>query len=318
MERRADCRNVRRRPKDALSFNPLFVPADRPDWVGEAVLKGARTIVIDLEDGVALSNKARARSAVAGPLSDLADRAALLVRINSALADVQEDLAALRPYLSAVDGLVLSKVESSDEVLGLVDLLDSIASEREREDEPPLWIVPTVESALGVGRAYEIAAASPRVGTLLLGTTDLRAQLGVDRSTDGEELLMARSQVVMACAAAGRIKPIDGPLMNIKDEAGLLREAARSRCLGFGGKVALHPCQLEPIRNAFALDRRDIAWAREVVSAFENAARDGVGAVQLQDGSVVERPVAARARAILAEVDGCDQQSSRGEASGTY
>ena len=108
-----------------------------------------------------------------------------------------------------------------------------------------------------------------------------------------------RSRVVMACAAAGLARPIDGPWLNLDDETGLEVSARHARRLGFGGKTAIHPRQLPAIRAAFAADADEVAWARRVVAAFEEAEGAGVGAVRLADGTFVDAPVADRARSIL-------------------
>ena len=103
----------------------------------------------------------------------------------------------------------------------------------------------------------------------------------------------------MACAAAQRAKPIDGPHVMISDPAGLSLSAQNSRRLGFGGKIAIHPDQLGPIRTAFAPTADEVAWAQTVVDAYEQALLDGIGAIRLTDGTFVDVPVAERARGIL-------------------
>ena len=113
------------------------------------------------------------------------------------------------------------------------------------------------------------------------------------------ELLAARSRLVLACAIARVGQPVDGPWLVVGDEEGLAASAAHARRLGFGGKAAIHPAQLPAIRAAFAPTADEIGWARRVVAAFDVARRDGVGAVQLDDGTFIDVPVAERARSIL-------------------
>lgn len=110
---------------------------------------------------------------------------------------------------------------------------------------------------------------------------------------------MARSRLVLACAAAGRAKPIDGPWLVLGDEAGLAESAQRARLLGFGGKAAIHPQQLATIRQAFSPSAEELAWAQEVLETFEESLAAGVGALKLADGTFIDAPVADRARSIL-------------------
>src|SRR5205823_6392992 len=129
----------------------------------------------------------------------------------------------------------------------------------------------------GVRAAWDIAAASATVHTLVLGTADLSAQLGVESTPEGQELLVARSTLVLACAAAGRPKPIDGPFLNLDDDAGLRRSAQHARKVGFGGKVAIHPKQIPHLVEAFEPTPAEIDWAQRVVAAFDAALAAGLG-----------------------------------------
>lgn len=269
---------------------PLFVPADRPDRVEKALKLGVDAVIIDLEDAVAASQKAFARKALAELLGGTTPACAVYVRVNRPGEPelLAADLEALTPCWEAVDGVVLPKAESADDVHRLDRLLPG-----------PTHLAPIVESALGVENALSIARASESVATLVFGVADLSAELGVVPSADGLELLAARSRLVLACAQARIAKPIDGPWLVLDDEAGLATSAAHARRLGFGGKAAIHPAQLAAIRAAFAPSADEVAWARRVVAAFEKADQAGVGAVRLDDGTFVDAPIAARARSIL-------------------
>jgi citrate lyase subunit beta/citryl-CoA lyase len=161
-------------------------------------------------------------------------------------------------------------------------------------------LIPIVETALGVINATAIAAASPQVATLLVGVADLSAELGVIPTAEGLELLVARSLIVLGCAAARVGRPIDGPYLNVDDEDGLRLSTRHARRVGFGGKAAIHPRQLRAIQQGFAPSPEEVVWARRVLEAFSEAERRGVGAVKLGDGSFVDAPIAERARSILA------------------
>lgn len=278
--------------------DPLFVPGDRPDRVEKAVEQGADAVIIDLEDAVAPAQKPAARELTADLLRRLRPDCRVLVRVNGPgePAVLAADVEGLRRCWAAIDAVVLPKTESPEQVRHLDVLLGGAGS--------TAAVVPIVESARGIEEAVAIASASPRVATLLFGSADLSAQLGVVPTAEGSELLMARSRVVLACAAAGLAKPVDGPWLVLDDDAGLAESARQARRLGFGGKAAIHPQQLAAIRDAFAPTADEVDWARRVLVAFEESEAAGVGAVKLPDGTFVDAPVADRARSILRSADG--------------
>jgi citrate lyase subunit beta/citryl-CoA lyase len=279
----------------------LFVPGDRPDRIPKAYASGADAIAVDLEDAVAASAKARARESAARAIAalDLSDTT-ICVRVNALSTGLAEDdLRALVPVLGAVDLVVLPMTSDRAAVTELAGLL---ADAETRAELPPgrVAIMPLIETAAGVLAAKQIAAADDRVHTLAFGPADLSRELGVTPTADGTELFHARSQVVLAAAAAGRVPPIDGPHLDLADPDGLARSAAQARRLGFGGKQVIHPAQLAAVRRAFAPSPAELAWARDVDQAFREAERQGVGSIRLADGSFVDYPIAHRARAILA------------------
>ena len=190
--------------------DPIFVPADRPDRVDKAMKLGVDAVIIDLEDAVAPANKPLARKAAAELLRETTPECAVYVRVNGPGEPdlLAADIEGLAPGWPAVDGVVLPKAESADHVRHLAGLV------------PGKRLVPIVETALGIEHAASIAAATPPGGTLLFGPADLSAELGIVPTADGLELLMARSRVVMACAAAGLARPIDGPWLNLTTRPG--------------------------------------------------------------------------------------------------
>ncbi|WP_312858085.1 HpcH/HpaI aldolase/citrate lyase family protein [Pseudonocardia pini] len=268
------------------------MPGDRPDRARTAAQRGARTLVLDLEDAVAPERKAAARAAVVETVRQLGGQAACLVRVNAAddPAVQAADLAALAEVAELVTAVVLPKVVSVDQVRTASAALGA------------LRLVPTVETAAGVRAAWDVAAASPLVHTLLFGPVDLGADIGVTPTAAGAELATARSLVVLACAAAGIHPPIDGPHLGLDDEQGLTVSARVARDLGFGGKVAIHPRQIAAIRAAFAPSASEVEWAEEVVRAAARAAAESLAVARLADGTFVDAPVVTRARSILAAV----------------
>ncbi|PXY19653.1 hypothetical protein BAY60_29325 [Prauserella muralis] len=275
----------------------LFAPGDHRRRSTGALAGDADAVVLDLEDSVAEPAKHRARDLVVEVVRDQ-PRHNVAVRVNPVGTEAcDRDLDALEPVLDRLSGLVVPKVESVAEVEVVAARL-SHAERRNRPQAGPTRLVPVLESARGVLAAADIAAA-PRVVTLMFGVLDFAASLGIAPTVAGTEFLLARSQLVLASAAAGISSPVDGPHVSLDDEQGLVESCRSVRALGFGGRVVIHPAQIEPVRRAYAPTRDELEWAREVLDAFANAQREGVGAVRLADGTFVERPVVARAAALL-------------------
>ena len=162
-------------------------------------------------------------------------------------------------------------------------------------DGPP--VIAIVETAAGLRLAYETAVAA-RVAALQLGAADLGAELGLEPRRDGQEILYARSKLVVDSAAAEIRPPFDVVHLDVRDAGGLEEQARLARSLGFRGKACIHPAQVAIVNRVFAPSAEDVEWARRVIDAYEEGVREGRGAVAL-DGELVDLPVAARARNIL-------------------
>ncbi|WP_219419189.1 HpcH/HpaI aldolase/citrate lyase family protein [Pseudonocardia nigra] len=277
----------------------LFVPGDRPDRIAKACASHADAVAVDLEDAVTEQAKERARISAVAAIGSAPPRAGLLLRVNPSDGPwFTADVAAAAEVLPRLVGVLLPKAEDPDEVRRLGDLLAAA----ERSAGLPVGrtaVLPIVETPRGVLAAPAVAAASDRVATLLFGTLDLAACLGVTPTVEGRELLHARSQVVLATAAAGLPGPIDGPHAALDDVDGLVRSSAAARDLGFRGRVVLHPRQIEPVQAAFSPSEAELDRARAILAARE-AAGDA-GAFRLADGTFVDRPVLLRAAALLGE-----------------
>jgi citrate lyase subunit beta/citryl-CoA lyase len=255
----------------------LFVPGNRPDRFDKACNAGADAVILDLEDAVLPEHKPGARETVAGWLSP---GRSVYVRVNGPDTEWFRDdvTAALRPGLA---GIVFPKAECRDHL----ELLSRILP-------PQVPVLPLVESARGIWNVMEIATG-PGVRRLVFGSDDFRLDANV--IGDGEELLYARSRVVLASRVAGLPPPVDGVTTDIDDGDILAEHVLRARRLGFGGKLCIHPRQVDPINRGFLPTAQEIAWARGVVAAAEAS---GEGAIRL-DGKLVDRPVVERARKML-------------------
>lgn len=280
-----------------LRRSVLFMPGDNARKIEKAASLPCDCVAIDLEDGVALTQKAAAREATAAALRglDFGGRERL-VRINPASSDLYSD--DLREtILAEPDGYILPKVETPDDVREISHRMDKVAiglgvvASRVR-----LWAV--IETALGVMNLREIAQASPRLTALMFGAEDYAASVGAIRSERGEEVLYARSAVVAAAAAYG-LDAIDMVRFDLADAAGLEAECRVGRQLGYTGKMAVHPGQLDIINRAFAPNPDEVARAARIVAAAQEHRAAGLGAFAL-DGRMVDAPVVKSAEAVLA------------------
>lgn len=242
-------------------------------------------MIADLEDAVTPDLKIAARELVASVFSEATDAPGQrFVRVNAAgTAWHRDDLAMIADL--DVDGVVLPKATArAAEAVALV---------------LPLPIIAIVETAEGLRGAYELAA-SPTVAGLILGAVDLGLALGLEPRPDGQELLFARSSVVVDSAAAGLRGPIDQVWLDVRDPTGLRGDCSLARSLGFRGKVCVHPDQVPIVNDAFSPSDRELARARDIIGAFDQAEREGLGVIAL-DGEMVDLPVVERARRLIAE-----------------
>ena len=274
----------------------VFVPGIRESMIEKARGFEADVIVLDLEDSVPSAKKEEARQIVRRAIPTLAALGHTVhVRVNPVSSRLaRDDLAAVVcPELS---GIGVPKAESPQDVRDV----DVLIREQELENgvKPgTLALIPTIESARGVLRCEEICGASTRLAAITLGADDYTADLGVHRTRDGRELDYAR-QVMTVCARAAGILALDTPFADFRDEEGLVRESEWVRSLGFKGKYLIHPAQIAPVNRVFRPTEEEMAYARRVVDAFEEAVARGHGAVQV-DGRMVDPPVARRARALI-------------------
>jgi citrate lyase beta subunit len=272
----------------------LFVPGARPDRFEKAMHSGADAVAFDLEDAVEPAHKERARALIAGFLAGPPSSPALrLVRFNAVETELgAADLEYFRD-VTGYDGILLPKVETP----GVLETVARIFSARlPPREAPPL--LPLLESPRAILRAADIAAADAPVAALLFGAEDLTAQLAIPRTIDGEELVVARGQVVLAAAAVAA-EPIDAVFTNLDDLAALRRDAERGRGAGFRGKMAIHPKQVAVINDVFTPSAAEVERAHRIVEAFERAAAAGDGVTRMGD-EMVELPMVVRARRTLA------------------
>lgn len=265
----------------------LFVPATRPERIAKALASGAGAVVVDLEDAVAPDDKVAARTALLSAVQGLApgERARLLVRTNAAGTPWHaDDVAAVAACVAqGLAGAMVAKAESAGALQAVARALG-----------PEGLLVPLVESNAGLD-ALDTLARAPQVVRLAFGHLDFQMDLGMECGPDEAELLPVRLALVRASRRAGLAAPVDGVTTATDDLPRLQQDTARSRRMGFGGKLCIHPAQVAPVEAAFAPGPDELAWARRVLEA---APIHG-GAVFRLDGRMVDAPVLALAARLV-------------------
>ena len=278
----------------------LFVPGDRPERMDKAVLAGADAVVFDLEDSVTPERHAVAREAVRTKLEGPGgDRWVRILAFGTDEADL--DLRAV--VCPGLTGLILPDVRNAATVraagvrIAELETAAGVAAGSVR-------LLPLIESALGLHDAFEILAASPRVSIgAFAGATggDLCTDLGVQPTPGGNELLHARSHLVLEARAAGMNSILDSVWVDLEDTAGLESDSRLGRRLGFTGRFAIHPAQIAVLHAAYSPSQTEIAEAQAVKAAYDRGAFEGHGAIR-HKGRLIDRAMAIAAERVLASV----------------
>ncbi len=262
----------------------LFTPGNNLRRLLRTATLDSDAVIMDLEDSVPFSDTETARLFIRDAVPEVAkQRSSIYVRVNPlpsglAVEDLQWTVQI------GVAGILLPKAESAEEVLEAGHLI----SEREEAlglATGSIPLVPMLETARGILHAADIASAR-RVVALAFGAVDYARDMRIKRAQEGTELLYARSHVAVAARSAG-VLAIDSPWTNLDDRGGLEREGISARNLGFHGKLLIHPSQIKPVNRIFSPDHDDVAHARRIVAAYEQAATSGVGAIAV-DGQMVD------------------------------
>jgi len=281
----------------------LFTPGNVARRVEKALTLAADVVIVDLEDSVAIAEKAATRKQAAAAL-ERPRRARGYMRVNApATQFCYGDLA--ETLHRGVDGVVLPKVESAADLHAIDWLMWNLERERGMP-EGSIDLMPQIETAAGLHRIDRVLQARSlrpykgpwRVKRVAFGAADYAHELNLAVSLDEPELAEARARVVLASRAAGLEGPIDSPWFHFKEPAGFARALERSRRGGFQGRLCVHPDQIEPVNAAYAPSDAELAQAERIVRAFTEAEARGEAAVQV-DGQMVDYPVAYRAQALL-------------------
>jgi citrate lyase subunit beta/citryl-CoA lyase len=268
----------------------LFAPAVRPDFVAKLPASGADGVVIDCEDATPPNAKAEGRENARALAPEIAGRGSLVfVRVNAVASRwFDDDLE--HGLCQELAGIVVPKLDRLEQ-------LDSVERALARAGHPELPVLAGIETALGVADA-RILLAHPRVGAAYFGAEDFVADMGGVRTAANQEVLYARSQVALAGRLAG-VPTLDQVVTDFRNDAAFEREAREARALGFRGKLCIHPGQVAIANAAFVPSDAEVDHARRLLESYERASASGVAAIEFE-GQMVDEPLAARARQILA------------------
>jgi citrate lyase subunit beta / citryl-CoA lyase len=282
-----ETKNLHRTRRDRTRRSRLYLPGNHPKLMLNAGIYGSDGIILDLEDSVAPDKKAEARLLVRNALRavDFGD-AERMVRINQLPAGL-EDLEFIIP--EQVNLILIPKCERAQQIEKVEERIETILG----EENTDVYLMPIIESALGVVNAYAIASASPNVAALAIGLEDYTADLGAQRTAEGKESFYARSAVVNAARAAG-VQPIDSVFSEIDDMEALRNNVLESKALGFAGMGCIHPRQVPVVNDGFSPEEEEIEKAKRIVEAFEQAREKGLGVVAL-GSKMIDAPIVKRA-----------------------
>lgn len=283
----------------------IFVPGNRANMLERALNFDADIIMVDLEDSVPPGEKVAARDVAAEWIPRLRQAGQrVMVRLNSLDTGLTRDelAAVISPSLY---GVSVGKTESAADLRQIEGIISPLEIGANLE-AGHVNLIPWIESARAIVNVNEMAAALVRTVAIAFGAEDYTNDMGIQRTDDGEEVYHARSAVPIAARAAG-IASLDSPYVAFRDPEGLRKDAGVARQMGYTGKFAIHPAQVETINEVFSPNPDDVAYARRVMEAWREAEANGRGSLSLDD-KMVDVPVVKRAQNLLALVDEIEKQ----------
>ena len=284
----------------------VFVPGNRSNMLERTLDFGADVIMVDLEDSVPPGEKSAACDLATEWVPRLAAAGKrVMVRVNALETGLAaaELAAVVSPDLS---GISIGKGNTAWELQQVDGLLAPLEAKAGLEPGH-VKVIPWVETAMAIVHVYEMATASKRVVGIAFGGEDYTNDMGITRTDFGEECFYARSAVAVAARAA-EVGGLDGPFVRFRDPEGLRTDASAARRMGFTGKFAIHPAQIEVINETFSPNPEDVAYARRVVEAWDKAEAAGRGSLSI-DGRMVDVPVVKRAQNLLAQAEAIAAQA---------
>ena len=274
----------------------LFVPGNTPRMLDRAMGLRPDAFVPDMEDSVPWDEKSNARNVTASYVPELAATGVSVIpRVNSL------DTGLLEADLSAVVGphifgVSVGKMDNPEIVAEVVNLLDR-AEEAAGVERGGIRLVPWIESAEAIVKVYDICRSSDRIVAVALGAEDFTNDMEIKRTDSDSELAYARGAIAVAARAAG-VLALDTPFFSFRDPVTLKANTEMSKAIGFKGRFAIHPAQLDIINGVYSPSEEEISQAQREIESFEEAAAMGRGSTSL-DGKVIDVPVVKRAQALI-------------------
>ena len=274
----------------------LFLPGNTPNMLINGATLGADTVIFDLEDAVSPDEKDAARILVRNALKyQNFSGCEVVVRINPTDTEFwKEDLDAVIPLKP--DMIMPTKV-SGGEMIREVSAYMGQVEERSGIEKGSVKILPLIETALGVEKAFEIASSDVRVAGLFLGGEDFTADMHCKRTKEGQEIFYARTRLVCAARAWG-IEAYDTPFTDVEDMEGLRKDTEFAKSLGFAGKAVISPRHVDIVNEVFSPTEAEIEYAHDVMDAIEDGKRQGKGVISLR-GKMIDAPIVKRAQQVL-------------------
>jgi len=274
----------------------LYIPGNNPAMLQQGGIYGADSLLLDLEDAVALNQKDAARILVRNMLQTINFyNTEVCVRINHldtpfGLQDLEE-IVPLQP-----DAIRYPKTETLEELAKLIEIIEAI-EDKHNLPHDKMTIHAMIETALGVQNVFEIAKFSKRVDAITIGGQDLTADMNIKSTKDGSGIDLARKMIIMA-AKANKIDAIDTVFVDINDEDGLRLETEYAKQIGFTGKAVINPRQIDIIHEVYMPSDEEIRKAYSILLEFKKNKIAGIGVFAI-DGKMVDAPVMTRAKQVL-------------------
>lgn len=274
----------------------LYIPGNNPAMLQQGGVYGADSLLLDLEDAVALNQKDSARILVRNMLQSINFYdTEVCVRVNHldtpfGLEDLEE-IVPLQP-----DAIRFPKTETVEELAKLIKIIEAIENKHNLPHDK-MTIHAMIETALGVQNVFEIAKFSKRVDAITIGGQDLTADMNIKSTKDGSGIDLARKMIVMA-AKANKIDAIDTVFVDVNDEEGLRKETEYAKQIGFTGKAVINPRQIDIIHDVYMPTDEEIRKAYRIMKEFKKNKDAGIGVFAI-DGKMVDAPVMARATHVL-------------------
>jgi len=274
----------------------LYIPGNNPAMLQNGGVYGADSVLLDLEDAVALNQKDAARILVRSMIQSINYyNSEVTVRVNHmstpfGRADLEE-IVPLQP-----NAIRFPKTETVEELAELIRIIEEI-EDKHNLPHDKMNIHAMIETAVGVQNVYQIAGYSKRVDAITIGGQDLTADMGIAKTKDNAGIDYARKQIVMAAKANG-IDAIDTVFADVDDEEGLRAETEYIKKIGFAGKAVINPRQIDVVNDVFMPTEKEIRHAMKVYRGWVNAKKEGLGVFAI-DGKMVDAPVMERAKRVL-------------------